>query len=167
MKSEKHRQNILNPDYKEIGVAVKQGMINGRITTVTVQMFGARKSGTVSLIPHNVTTAPEPVKNFSAVRENSSNVNQLTYKTDSFQYGYAQNHIAGDKFQYPQNVFYPNQETASKFAWVISILVLLIVIAVNSVTLSRMIKMHGAKASAMVNTVILISVLTAILFFRF
>ena len=43
MKSEGHRNNILNPNYQEIGVAVQKGTINGRLTTVTVQMFASRK----------------------------------------------------------------------------------------------------------------------------
>lgn len=42
MESPLHRKNILNPDYQEIGVAVKRGMIDGHQTTVAVQMFGAK-----------------------------------------------------------------------------------------------------------------------------
>jgi uncharacterized protein YkwD len=42
MKSETHKKNILSPDYKEIGAAVKEGTINGESTTITVQEFGAQ-----------------------------------------------------------------------------------------------------------------------------
>ena len=35
-----HRKNILNSDYEDTGVAVKQGVIDGHKTTVVVQMFG-------------------------------------------------------------------------------------------------------------------------------
>jgi hypothetical protein len=42
MDSPTHRKNILNPAYLEIGVAVSQGMINGHIATVAVQMFGTQ-----------------------------------------------------------------------------------------------------------------------------
>lgn len=42
MKSPTHRKNILNPNYKEIGVAIAQGKINDSNTTVVVQLFGAR-----------------------------------------------------------------------------------------------------------------------------
>ena len=45
MKSETHRKNILNPAYKEIGVAVKKGIIDGHMTTLTVQLFGTRVAG--------------------------------------------------------------------------------------------------------------------------
>ncbi len=42
MESRTHRDNILNARYREIGVAVGQGTINGRETIVTAQEFGAR-----------------------------------------------------------------------------------------------------------------------------
>lgn len=42
MDSPSHRKNILNPDYKEIGVAVRRGVIDGQETIVTVQEFGGR-----------------------------------------------------------------------------------------------------------------------------
>lgn len=40
MESPSHKKNILNPDYDEIGVAVKRGVVEGKETTVVVQMFG-------------------------------------------------------------------------------------------------------------------------------
>ena len=43
MKSPLHRKNILNPKYNETGVAVRHGVIEGKETTVVVQMFGSRK----------------------------------------------------------------------------------------------------------------------------
>ncbi|KKQ53641.1 MAG: hypothetical protein US70_C0001G0045 [Parcubacteria group bacterium GW2011_GWD2_38_11] len=42
MNSPLHRKNILNSDYQEIGVAVKQGVIDGHKTIVAVQMFGTK-----------------------------------------------------------------------------------------------------------------------------
>lgn len=36
-----HRANILNEKYKDIGVAIKEGIISGHITIVVVQMFGS------------------------------------------------------------------------------------------------------------------------------
>ncbi len=42
MQSESHKKNILNPKYKEIGVAVITGKINGTQTIITVQEFGAK-----------------------------------------------------------------------------------------------------------------------------
>lgn len=43
MESPTHRKNILNANFQEVGVAVGQGMISGKLTTITVQEFGARK----------------------------------------------------------------------------------------------------------------------------
>jgi len=42
MKSETHKKNILSSDYKEIGAAVKEGIINGESAMITVQEFGAQ-----------------------------------------------------------------------------------------------------------------------------
>jgi len=53
MESESHRKNILNPNYQEVGIAVKQGMINGHLTIVTVQEFGARTDFVMSPQPAN------------------------------------------------------------------------------------------------------------------
>lgn len=41
MKSPTHRKNILNSNYKEIGIAVGAGEINGQMGIITVQEFGA------------------------------------------------------------------------------------------------------------------------------
>lgn len=35
-----HRENLLNPKYSDIGIAVEDGVINGQKTTLVVQMFG-------------------------------------------------------------------------------------------------------------------------------
>jgi len=40
LKSPLHRKNILNPLYKDIGIAVIEGTYNNKQTTVVVQMFG-------------------------------------------------------------------------------------------------------------------------------
>lgn len=41
MGSEGHRANILNKKYKELGVAVKEGMFNGEKVTIAVQIFAS------------------------------------------------------------------------------------------------------------------------------
>lgn len=48
MKSKTHRDNILNANYQDIGFAVVNGKLNGKETTLVVQMFGAEQS---SLVP--------------------------------------------------------------------------------------------------------------------
>ncbi|MDO8240357.1 MAG: CAP domain-containing protein [Candidatus Moranbacteria bacterium] len=44
MESPTHRKNILNANFQEVGVAVGQGIISGKLTTITVQEFGTRKN---------------------------------------------------------------------------------------------------------------------------
>jgi len=41
--SPSHRENLLNPSYQEIGIAVLSGEFNGNETTVVVQLFGSPK----------------------------------------------------------------------------------------------------------------------------
>lgn len=43
LKSPTHRANILNSKFKEIGISVKEGMIDGHNTIYVVQMFGTPK----------------------------------------------------------------------------------------------------------------------------
>ncbi|RKX62782.1 MAG: hypothetical protein DRP34_03565 [Thermodesulfobacteriota bacterium] len=40
MKSSKHRKNILEKEYKEIGVALKKGIFKGEMVWIVVQHFG-------------------------------------------------------------------------------------------------------------------------------
>lgn len=40
MNSPSHRENMLKPEYTEVGYAIKNGVLNGEETTLVVQMFG-------------------------------------------------------------------------------------------------------------------------------
>ena len=40
MASPSHKENIINSKYKDIGIAIEDGVINGQKTTLVVQMFG-------------------------------------------------------------------------------------------------------------------------------
>lgn len=48
MNSPTHRDNILNNKYKDIGISVVQGTLNGEQTTIIVQEFGTQPSYTAS-----------------------------------------------------------------------------------------------------------------------
>lgn len=48
MNSPTHRENILNPKYKEIGIGVVEGDLAGVDTTIIVQFFGTSYSDTVT-----------------------------------------------------------------------------------------------------------------------
>lgn len=41
MASPTHRENLLNPKYQDIGIAVEEGILNGQTTILVVQEFGA------------------------------------------------------------------------------------------------------------------------------
>lgn len=49
MASQGHRANILSPNYQDIGFAVVNGKLNGRETTLVVQLFGIKKGQEVRL----------------------------------------------------------------------------------------------------------------------
>lgn len=44
LNSPKHAKNIYNPNYTNIGVAIINGKINNKETTLVVQMFGAKQA---------------------------------------------------------------------------------------------------------------------------
>ncbi len=44
MASTSHRDNLLNPNYKDIGIAVEEGILNGQKTTLIVQEFGTTEA---------------------------------------------------------------------------------------------------------------------------
>jgi len=58
MASPAHRQNILNPNYKEVGIAVLKGEFNGNEVYVVVQHFGKPKGSTLPQIKEK--TVPKP-----------------------------------------------------------------------------------------------------------
>jgi len=60
MDSPTHRDNLLNSKYQDIGVAVVDGNLGGRETTLVVQMFGTKN---VAAIPKPKTTTTSAVAN--------------------------------------------------------------------------------------------------------
>lgn len=61
MKSPSHKANILKPEYTEIGLAVKNGVLNKEETTLVVEEFGSKNIQTVAKIEslNNGTTLPQ------------------------------------------------------------------------------------------------------------
>lgn len=60
MASPTHRDNLLSPKYKEIGIGVVEGSLNGVDTTIIVQHFGTSlsDSGQVAPLANNTGVAP-------------------------------------------------------------------------------------------------------------
>lgn len=62
MASPTHKENIVNSKYKEIGVAVVPGTLQGNETVLVVQLFGAQGSGgSVSAPAVTQVSSPKPV----------------------------------------------------------------------------------------------------------
>jgi hypothetical protein len=51
LNSPSHKANLLNSNYKDIGVAVLSGQVNGQSRVVVVQMFGSPKASSSNIIP--------------------------------------------------------------------------------------------------------------------
>ena len=51
MNSPSHKENLLSPKYKEIGVAVVEGNLAGADTTIIVQFFGTKYSDVLPAVP--------------------------------------------------------------------------------------------------------------------
>ena len=69
MNSPSHRDNVLNPNYKEIGLSVVNGTLNGVETTLVVQLLGTPPTTTAQANPVKVpiaanipTAAPTPAE---------------------------------------------------------------------------------------------------------
>lgn len=61
MNSPSHRENILNPNYKEIGIGVVEGNLAGVNTTIIVQFFGTPLSGAPNIPVAQAKENPSPV----------------------------------------------------------------------------------------------------------
>jgi len=60
MKSPTHRKNILNPRYRDLGIAVVSGNMNGFPSQILVQFFGTQRSQIVTAVARADTVAPAP-----------------------------------------------------------------------------------------------------------
>jgi len=74
MKSPSHRRNILNPKYKEVGMAVLEGQLGGHQTTLLVEFFGTQRKDLSTLAK----TPEQPVKQnneATLINKNTENAN--------------------------------------------------------------------------------------------
>lgn len=70
MASPSHKENLLNPKYKEIGIAVVDGTLGGIETTLVVQLFGSRSQATAQ----KVVPTKSPVQAIAKVQPQASPV---------------------------------------------------------------------------------------------
>ena len=86
MNSASHRKNILNPNYQEVGVAVAQGMIDGKVTTIAIQEFGARPDFMPAVSKDAPVATPKTETVMGAENENrfeSTNAFEFTNKPNT------------------------------------------------------------------------------------
>jgi len=71
MASEKHRENILNPNYTEVGFAVVDGALDGKPTTLIVALYGrpADEKGVAGLYRHTEGNAAPILGNGSVISQ--------------------------------------------------------------------------------------------------
>lgn len=65
MNSSTHRENILQSKYQEVGFAVVNGRLEGEETTLVVQMFGTKESGSIGVSPQNNPVQPPIIEQAS------------------------------------------------------------------------------------------------------
>ena len=63
MASPSHKENLLSSKYTEIGIAVVEGDMSGVDTTIIVQLFGTRYTGSIASVTTNVSAkSDQPIK---------------------------------------------------------------------------------------------------------
>lgn len=81
MASPSHRENLLSPKYKEIGIGVVEGKLAGVDTTIVVQFFGTKMVDNIPIAPiANVKAqeiAAKPIVQSIAVQEPVVNVSKV------------------------------------------------------------------------------------------
>jgi len=65
MASPSHRENMLKPEYTEVGFAIANGVLNGEETTLVVQMFGKPQKA----LAHEVEAAALPPSSKTVVKQ--------------------------------------------------------------------------------------------------
>lgn len=71
MESPSHKKNILNQQYNDVGIIVKQGIIDGKETNILVELFGSVKKTEMVLNPSIVS---EIVENLSQSKDDAVEV---------------------------------------------------------------------------------------------
>lgn len=159
MKSSRHKKNILNPDYQETGIAVKEGVIGGYFTTITVQMFGAKNKDLL----HAVAGTDSELYLMSIM------YNGRAAQDDSRVFGLAKTKLqpkSEGTFQpspYQMRILYQDHKFWERFTWVAIVLILIIVIIINTLILSGVSYRNPFTA---ISTVILMVILTTLIFWR-
>lgn len=181
MASPTHRKNILNPRYREIGIAIGEGKIDGKESIVTVQMFGTlmavaqsknneKASETSKETVAEVSGQEKALKTFLPdVKESTSPILQPAKPSDQW-LGNERIDIARPVcengtcyFNEANHILSSREKMANKLAWAVVVLTLFISVIINALTLSRGQRYNPFIAS---NTAALILVLVTMILWQ-
>lgn len=160
MASPTHRKNILNPNYKEIGVAVAEGKVDGIFSTITVQMFGtqmvvvSRSPESAPALKETRVVQGEQFPSFSLEKNYGfSPVNLAPVPAD----------LKISEIRPAEFKTFTENNNQEEIAWMLVIAVLIVSITFNAISLSRYYS-HNPFIAA--NTVVLLMILTSVVMWR-
>ena len=142
MNSPTHRKNILNVDYKEIGVAVVAGEINGEEGIITVQEFGTL------ITPIQKGSDP---KDFSAKNKNATMTEDTKFTPSVLSVKSSNLNNDTAKFEYTFSEGKPmiNEDLLDFISVIALALIVLPLIVIQVIPVSRLIKLTVFKSMAM------------------
>ena len=165
MNSPTHRENILNPKYKEIGIGVVEGDLAGSDTTIIVQFFGATYADKVvePIANKSASTVNENVKKVETIvvptQDPVGTPTSLPVKID--------NALGNSEISTPK----PNQEvlispfTTTRSISFVAVILLLVVFVVDAFLVSRR-KITRIAGRTFSHVVFLLMILVIILILR-
>lgn len=179
MASATHRKNILNPNHKEIGVAVAKGKVDGKASVVTVQLFGTQAAAIINKPQENLNKSQEVKVRGEQVSEQNSEkivslepvalfpfpeelkISQLKPDSINIRQPACQNGVC---YLSETNSFLSNNKKMSKeAAWLSVIIILILSVALNAFTLSHQ---HKRNPFIAANTAALLMILTSMVFWK-
>lgn len=179
MTSSTHKKNILNPNYREIGVAVAEGRIDGETSIITVQLFGTRAAAysrsPESAQPQTESRAVQGEQVSESQNEKGISSEPVTFVPLSKELKISEIHPEKINITEPtcqngvcyfneiNSLLSQNEDAPEGMAWLAVILILVFSIILNTITLSRR-DTHNPFIAA--NTVVLLLVLTSVVFWK-
>ena len=133
MDSPTHKKNILNPNFKEIGIAVGKGTIDNNLVTIAVQEFGAKmENGVFKKEENNISDD----KSKDLLKENKDNNKGIVLNTESSDSNNKLDSLIKDKGSEPKISFSRIKEFLSQngnsSAWITLITIISLCIIVNT-----------------------------------
>lgn len=147
MASPSHKENMLSPKYREIGIGVVEGELAGVDTTIIVQFFGTKYADTIPVQPvaevPAATTIPTPQPTVAPTEAPEATVSPTIVPTSS-----PEHQIASiEEGEEPEVLVSPFNTTKGVSIVVVSVLLLVLVIDAF-VTSRRRIKRIGGRTFA-------------------